>query len=49
MESKEANQIVKEYRAFEYVHDDTYYEIYHPKKNSTDNYLREIDGTKTIR
>lgn len=46
---KEANQIVTDYRAFNYVYDDTYYKVYHPDKNSTDHYLKEVGGEKVIK
>ena len=44
----EAKEIVKDFE-LTFSEDDTLYEVYYLNRNSSECYLREINGTKTIR
>ena len=46
---EEAIALVNSIHEFSYCDDDIWYEIYFPNKNSSDSYLKEIDGEKTIK
>lgn len=45
----EIKDLIKLHNIFALSSDPTVYKIYHPNKNSSECYLKEIDGNKTIK
>jgi len=46
---KFVDDLINEYDVFRFVDDSTWYKEYFPDKNSSESYLKEIGGSKTIR